>query len=343
MLKKGIPAIVAFSILFCGLIPAYAAADKNGSSIEVFFNDPGSKNKDRTLQDMILSEINNAGDRIYVATYNFTDTKSAEALIKAVRRGVEVRLVIHSGNANNDVIGEMDKGGVHIVESVSDGLMHAKYMILDKNLTISGSANMTPGSFFYDNNYMIRIISPEVNAIFRDEFNEMFIDKKFGSNSPKSKPASIITLDDGTRLLIRFSPEDGINNTLLSLVNAAKESIYVLAYSFASNNLGQALINRYDEGLDVIVVFEEEKAFTDSGGEAEFLKRAGVPIYLDGNDDNLMHEKVFIFDESIVSAGSYNFTRSAETRNDEQVLIIQNEEIVDAFMDEFDKIYEDAK
>jgi phosphatidylserine/phosphatidylglycerophosphate/cardiolipin synthase-like enzyme len=343
MLKKGIPAIIAFSLLFCGLIiPAHAAADKNESSIEVFFNDPGNK-KDRTLQEMIIGEINNATDRIYVATYNFTDTKSAEALIKAARQGVEVRLVIHSENSDNDLIRNLDKNGIHIRKSNSDGLMHAKYLVIDNDLTISGSANMTVGSFFYDNNYMIRIISPEVNAIFRDEFNEMFIDKKFGSNSPKSKPASIITLDDGTRLLIRFSPEDGINNTLLSLVNAAKESIYVLAYSFASNDLGQALINRYDQGLDVIVIFEEEKAFTDSGGEAEFLEKAGVPIYLDGNDGNLMHEKVIIFDETVVSAGSYNFTRSAETRNDEQVLIIQNEDIVDAFMEEFDKIYADAR
>ncbi len=343
MTKKQVLLFLVLSLLLLSFAPVTVQADNGEDSIEVYFNDPGEETRDRTLQNMILSDIDEAQERIYIATYNFTDTRSGEALQEAVRDGVEVRLVIHSENADSDVIRSMEKAGVKVVTSNSDGLMHSKFIVIDQDITISGSANMTPGSFFYDNNYMIRIVSSEVNAIFRDEFNEMFLDKKFGAASPKTEPAPILTLADGTRLLIRFSPEDGVEDSLLSLIHASKESIYVLAYSFASDDLGQALIDRYDDGLDVIVIFEGEKAFTDGGGEAENLQRAGVPIYLDGSDDNLMHQKVFIFDESVVSAGSYNFTRSAETRNDEQVLIIQNEAIVNAFLEEFDKIYADSK
>ncbi len=338
MTKKQILLLLSLNLFILSLIsvlPAMAAAD---NAIEVFFNDPTASQRDRTLQDMILDGISDAQERIYVATYNFTDTKTADALKDAVRDGLEVRLVIHYENADSDVVRSLEKAGVKVVVSDSNGLMHSKFIVIDQDLTISGSANMTPGSFFYDNNYMIRIVSSDVNALFRDEFNEMFLDKKFGSASPRSEPAPILTLDDGTRVLVRFSPEDGIEESLLSLIEASKESIYVLAYSFASDDLGQALIDRYDDGLDVIVVFEDEKAFTDGGGEAINLRQAGVPIFMDGCDDCLMHQKVFIFDKSVVSAGSYNFTRSAEIRNDEQVLIIQNEAIVNAFLEEFDKI-----
>ncbi len=343
MRKISFFAAFLFSLVWGNLLPVIAASDRTESSIEVFFNDPYEKNRDDTLQSMIIQEIKDAKNRIYVATYNFTDTKSAQALIQAAKHGVEVRIVIHSENSDSDVMKDMIRSGIKVQKSDSDGLMHSKFIVIDNDLTISGSANMTPGSFFYDNNYMFRIYSSEINTLFQDEFNEMFISKKFGSASPRTKSSPAITLEDGTRILVRFAPEDNISSSLLSLIQASQKSIYVLAYSFALNDLGNALIDRYDDGLDVMVIFEGEKAFSDSGGEARYLQRAGVPIFMDGSGDSLMHEKVFIFDESVVSAGSYNFTRSADTKNDEQVLIIQNEEIVDAFLDEFDKIYEEAK
>ncbi len=343
MRKIGLFAAVLISLFGNNMLHVIAISDRTESSIEVFFNNPYEQHRDDTLQSMILEEIENAESRIYVATYNFTDTKTAQALIQAFKRGVEVRIVIHAENSDSDVMKDLARSGIKIQKSNSDGLMHAKFIVIDYDLTISGSANMTPGSFFYDNNFMFRIVSSEMNSIFLNEFNEMFISKKFGSNSPKTKSSPTITLEDGTKILIRFAPEDNISNSLLSLIQASKKSIYVLAYSFASNDLGNALIDRYDDGLDIKVIFEGEKAFSDSGGEARYLQKAGVPIFMDGSDDSLMHEKVFIFDESVVSAGSYNFTRSADTKNDEQILIVQNKEIVDAFLDEFDKIYEEAK
>ena len=56
-----------------------------------------------------------------------------------------------------------------------------------------------------------------------------------------------------------------------------------------------------------------------------------------------MHEKVIILDNSVVIAGSYNFTRSADKRNDEQVLVIQSSDIANQFLSEFDKILEEAR
>ena len=52
-----------------------------------------------------------------------------------------------------------------------------------------------------------------------------------------------------------------------------------------------------------------------------------------------MHHKVMIVDESIVIFGSYNFTNSAETRNDETLLVIYNKDIAAQFMAEFQKVY----
>ncbi len=51
-----------------------------------------------------------------------------------------------------------------------------------------------------------------------------------------------------------------------------------------------------------------------------------------------MHHKVVIIDEEIVITGSYNFSRSAEERNDENIIIIYNAEIAQEFIKEFQRV-----
>ena len=330
-------------LLFVFVIFCLNAAAVWANPIEVYFNDPYHNERDRTIQDMILKDIKGAKNTIDLATYNYTDTKTAQALIDAVHRGVKVRMVIDEDNYNKKVVDQLHDGGVKIISAKSEGLMHAKYIIIDGKIVISGSANMTLASFSYDNNFMIRLESPDAAKVFTAEFEEMYEDLIFGEDSPKTKAASAIKLNDGTTVYIRFSPDDGIDDMIESLIQAANDSVYMLAYSFASRDIAERLRAADDDGLDVIVICEDSKAYTDGGGQCGPLSDAGLQVYVDGYPDNLMHEKVIILDDSVVIAGSYNFTRSADKRNDEQVLVIQSKDIAKLFLAEFDKILEDAE
>ena len=145
------------------------------------------------------------------------------------------------------------------------------------------------------------------------------------------------------QVYIRFAPEDGIDDMIESLIAAADKSVYMLAYSFASRDIAERLQAADEDGMDVIVICEDSKAYTDGGGQCGPLSEAGLAVYVDGSSDALMHEKVIILDNSVVIAGSYNFTRSADKRNDEQVLVIQSPKVAAAFLAEFDKILEEAR
>jgi phospholipase D len=52
-----------------------------------------------------------------------------------------------------------------------------------------------------------------------------------------------------------------------------------------------------------------------------------------------MHHKVFIIDKEAVVTGSYNPTKSGNTRNDENMLIIHDKEIANQFLEEFDFVW----
>ena len=336
-MKKIILLITSIILLYLNISAAFA------DELEVYFNDPYKNSKDRTIQNMILKDIKGAKKTIDLATYNYTDTKTAEALIDAVHRGVKVRMVVDEDNYNKKVVDDLRSGGVSVISAQSNGLMHAKYIIIDNAVVISGSANMTLASFSYDNNFMIRLESTDAAKVFTAEFEEMYLDLIFGENSPKTKAAPAVKLKDGATVYIRFSPDDSIDDMIESLISAANDSVYMLAYSFASRDIAERLQAADDEGLDVIVICEDSKAYTDGGGQCGPLSEEGLAVYVDGYPDTLMHEKVIILDNSVVIAGSYNFTRSADKRNDEQVLVIQSRDVADQFLAEFDKILEEAK
>ena len=54
----------------------------------------------------------------------------------------------------------------------------------------------------------------------------------------------------------------------------------------------------------------------------------------DGNPD-ILHHKVFIIDNEIVVMGSFNFSASARDSNTENLLIIHNAEIANAYTNEW--------
>ena len=154
--------------------------------------------------------------------------------------------------------------------------------------------------------------------------------------------AKVLSSLDGTDIKNYFSPDDGVLNTIVPLLNSAQKSIYFLAFSFTSNDLGNIVREKAAAGLTVQGVMEAEQVKSNQGTEYDPFKQAGLDVRMDGNAGQ-MHHKVFIIDEKIVVFGSYNFSQSAETRNDENILIIYNAAIAQQFMKEFQRVWAQAQ
>jgi phosphatidylserine/phosphatidylglycerophosphate/cardiolipin synthase-like enzyme len=130
-------------------------------------------------------------------------------------------------------------------------------------------------------------------------------------------------------------------NALVPLLSSSKQSIYFLAYSFTSNELGDVVRKKDQDGLDVKGVMDAEQVVSNQGTEYDLFKQAGMSVRLDGNE-GLMHHKVFVIDGKIVALGSYNFSKSAEENNDENLIIVYNEAIAQQFMEEFYRVWNQA-
>jgi phosphatidylserine/phosphatidylglycerophosphate/cardiolipin synthase-like enzyme len=214
-------------------------------------------------------------------------------------------------------------------------------MVIDKSEVWMGSMNFTDAGAYDDSNNLMRIRSTEVVEDYAKEFEEMFTDNKFGPNVVPETPNRTVTID-GTRLDIFFSPDDGVLKALVPLLESAQDSIYFLAYSFTSNQLGDIIRQKAETGLTVAGVMDDEQVRSNQGTEFDPFRQAQLDVRRDGIE-GLMHHKVFIIDKKIVAFGSYNFSQSAEERNDENLIIVYNPLIAQQFLLEFQRVQKEAQ
>jgi phosphatidylserine/phosphatidylglycerophosphate/cardiolipin synthase-like enzyme len=314
-----------------------------GPWFELYFTDPAnpvSRQGTGGVDGPLVDAIDAARLSIDVAAYSLSLNSVRNALIRAHDRGVNVRVVMESTNMDKSDPQIMVEAGIPIIGDNMDGLMHDKFMVIDKSEVWMGSMNFTDNGTYDDNNNLFRIRSTKMAENYTREFEEMFVDNKFGPNIVAETPHPNLTID-GTEVDTYFSPDDGVLNVLVPLLNGAEKSIYFLSYSFTSNEMGDVVRQKAENGLDVKGVMDAEQVVSNQGTEYDLFKQAGMDVRLDGNE-GLMHHKVFVIDGKIVAFGSYNFSKSAEENNDENLIVVYNEAIAQQFIDEFYRVWNQA-
>ena len=314
-----------------------------GPWFELYFTDPTSSLSPQGtggVDGPLVKAIDAARLSIDVAAYSLSLNSVRNALLRAYDRGVTVRIVMESTNMDRSDPQILIEAGVPIIGDNSQGLMHDKFIVIDKSEVWLGAMNFTDSGTYEDNNNLMRIHSTKIAEDYSVEFKEMFEDNMFGPNVVAKTPNPTVTIDD-TRIDIYFSPDDGVLSALASLLSSAQESIHFLAFSFTSNDLGVIVREKAEAGLTIAGVMDQEQVSSNQGTEYDPFKQADLDVRIDGNAGQ-MHHKVFIVDEKIVVLGSYNFSQSAEERNDENIIIVYNAVIAEQFMLEFERVQSQA-
>ncbi len=264
-----------------------------GSWFELYFTDPAnpfSSQGTGGVDGPLVEAIDAARLSIDIAAYSISLNSVRYALIRAHDRGVTVRIVMESTNMDRSDPQALIEAGIPIAGDNRAGLMHDKFMVIDKSEVWLGAMNFTDSGAYDDNNNLIRILSTKIAEDYSQEFKEMFEDDSFGPDIDPQTP-----------------------------------------------NPSQ----KHADGLDVRGVMDEEQIASNTGTEFDPFRQKGVDVLIDGNPGQ-MHHKLFIIDEKIVAFGSYNFSQSAEEKNDENLIVIYNPAIAKQFVLEFDRVRSQA-
>jgi phosphatidylserine/phosphatidylglycerophosphate/cardiolipin synthase-like enzyme len=134
---------------------------------------------------------------------------------------------------------------------------------------------------------------------------------------------------------VYFSPDGGCTQAIVSAIDAARQQILVQAYEMTSPQIKSALLDASRRGVHVNAIFDPE-AFRGTGTVVSALSAGGIPTFVDSaHRPGLAHNKVIVIDQALVITGSFNFTKAAESRNAENLLIIRDPALAAAYARNF--------
>ena len=304
----------------------------------VYFSEVGSGETHNSLEKRLVARLGTATMKIDAALQQLNSTPIADALIEAHQRSIQVRIVTETDYMDEAEIARLQEVDIPVIDDKdADSLMHHKFIVIDERYVWTGSYNTTYNGAYKNNNNVILIDSAQLAYNFTQEFRELFLREQTGKSVDRSVVYPQVTLSDGTQVFTYFSPDNDTISPLLTEIQSAETSIHFMAFSFTHDRLGKAMCNRFEAGIKVQGVFEERQA-NNQYAEYERMQQAGLSVVLDTNS-GAMHHKVIVIDGETVITGSYNFSKNAETRNYENLLIIKgNQEIAAEYLAEFQRI-----
>lgn len=147
------------------------------TELELFFlPQPSSANK-------IISLIDNAKKTISVAMYTFTRFDFAEALVRARNRGVKVKVVLDrssSVGSSKQIANFLKRKKIDLFVNTEIGLNHHKFLYIDEDILVNGSANWTKAAFTqnYDCFMVLKFFDENIKNKMNELWNNILFDSK---------------------------------------------------------------------------------------------------------------------------------------------------------------------
>jgi hypothetical protein len=135
-----------------------------------------------------------------------------------------------------------------------------------------------------------------------------------------------------------------IESEIISRIKSSKKNLKIAVTWFTNHEIFNEILKKLENPefeVDLIILNDRINNKREGLNFQRFIESKGK-FYFSSNN-NMVHHKICIIDESIVITGSYNWTYYAENRNWENIVILENEIIVKGYLNEFSKIIEAHK
>ena len=353
-----------------------ASPSTSSGTINVYFNHPvditytqtqNGVNLGSNLDDMLINYINACTSTLDIAIYNSYSpsgtTGIAGAINAAFSRGVQVRL-IYDGSTSSVMIPLLNPS-IPILPSPTSssyGIMHNKFVIFDANSTDAnkpvvwtGSTNWTVAQIDGPDKNGAIVIQDQALALgYKIEFEEMWGSSTLVPNTTVSKFGPYKTNNTphnysigGKIVNSYFSPSDGANAKIIEAINTANTDIDIATMLITRSDISSALISKFNSGLtNLNMVLDSQNP---TGNQLSVLQTGiNTSRIVTFTASGIMHHKFMVIDnfnnasDPQVLVGSHNWSTSAETKNDENILIVHDANIANQYYQAFSYLFQQA-
>lgn len=144
-----------------------------------------------------------------------------------------------------------------------------------------------------------------------------------------SLPSILFAQDLKDKTTVCFTPGGDCTRIIVKEIDQAQKTILVQAYSFTSAPIAKAILDASKRGVKVQVILDKSQK-TQKYSSADFFIHTGVPTYID-SEHAIAHNKIILIDDKTLITGSFNFTKAAQEKNAENLLVLHDPALISLY------------
>lgn len=157
-----------------------------------------------------------------------------------------------------------------------------------------------------------------------------------------AEQASTAELKDGQVAWAFTQADQHPEKQLAAIIDDAKSTLDIAIYSLTYPDIVQAIKNAAKRGVKVRIITDRIQSNGKTQQEAlKLLGSAGIPLKINKHS-GLMHLKMTVADGQVATTGSFNYSKSASTTNDEVFVAFRDADIAKSFEAQFEAMWNDA-
>jgi phosphatidylserine/phosphatidylglycerophosphate/cardiolipin synthase-like enzyme len=283
------------------IAPAASPIPASPTSATGIFIEPGDG------RAPILDEIAAARHSIDLEIYIVTDEAILDALERAQRRGVNVRVILEEhpfggGGGQSEIFARLEAAGIAVRwGNPTFRFTHIKAMVVDGEVVVIMNQNLTTSSFTGNREFGVVTTRPDAvrtaAAIFEADW----------TRGAEPDPGPLVVSPTNARA------------ELLALVRGADRSLDVYAEVIRDPALLDALIDARKRGVEVRLLVSPS---ADNATDREKLAREGIAIRL--MSSIYVHAKLIVADDARAFVGSQNISATSLDQNRELGIIVDD-------------------
>jgi len=145
----------------------------------------------------------------------------------------------------------------------------------------------------------------------------------------------VLCFAQGTK--VYFSPNGGCRDEVVSQISKARKSIDIAMYDFTSWPIAKELLKAKKSGVVIRIVLDKAQE-TQASSMRKYLTQKGFELRFH-NGPGLMHNKFAIIDGQTLLTGSFNWTISADLKNEENLIVLTDAGVIRDYERRFEYIY----
>ena len=146
-------------------------------------------------------------------------------------------------------------------------------------------------------------------------------------------------LDPKTRIKEAFFfPNLESEKRLIHYLNKAERTMLVCVFTLTNDDLANALRRAKARGVDVRIISDDD-LMRMQGSDIKALHDEGFQVRVDLDPHAHMHHKFTVIDDYILITGSFNWTKQAVAKNQENLVVMDDPVLARAYTEEFNKMW----